>query len=83
MATKYIPANKNEVQLFRRNRAIKERKRQEITDKTLIELRRFHLTQQKKTGTLEPIAFELNNYIKKQSNKRIIEVINYFLADIN
>ena len=82
MAIKYIPASKHEIQLFRRNRAIKERNRKEITDNTLIALRRVHLFQQKNTANFENSAEKLNSFIKLQKNQRVLEVINYFIADI-
>ena len=82
MAIKYIPANKYEIQLFRRNRAIKERNRQEISDNTLIALRRVYLFQQKKSASFENSAKKLNSFVKLQKNQRILEAINYYLADI-
>jgi DNA-directed RNA polymerase delta subunit len=83
MATKYIPATKYEIQLYRRNKAIKENNRQEITDNSLIALRKVHLSQQKKTEKFQKIAAKFNTVAKQQSHKRMLEIINYYLADIN
>ena len=83
MAIRYIPVNKNEIQLFRRNRAIKERSRQEITDKSLIALRRVHLALQKNDAAFTEAASEFSGFVKQQKHMQIMEVINYYIADIN
>jgi len=83
MAIRYIPVNKSEIQLYRRNKAIKERNRQEITDNSLIALRRVNISQQKKDKSFCEAASEFTNFIKQQQPKQIINIINYYLADIN
>jgi len=83
MAIRYIPVNKNEIQLFRRNKAIKERNRKEITDNTLIALRRVNLLQQKNSHSFLQTATVFTNFIRQQKHKQIINVINYYLADIS
>jgi TRAP-type mannitol/chloroaromatic compound transport system substrate-binding protein len=83
MAIKYIPVNKNEIQLFKRNRAIKERNRQEITDNSLIALRKVHLSQKKENESFAETASNFTGFVKQQQHKEVINVINYFLEDIN
>ena len=83
MAIRYIPVNKKEIQLFRRNRAIKERSRQEITDNSLIALRRVHLAQQKNDESFSETASKLADFVKQQKHQQIIEVVNYYIADIS
>jgi len=83
MAIKYIPRNSREIQIYRRERAIKEKNRTEITDNTLILMRRINLSYRKNNKSLEERFLLLNEYIKKQKLKKISEIINYFLADIS
>jgi len=83
MAIRYIPVNKNEIQLFRRNKAIKERNRKEITDNSLIALRRENLSQQKINKNFVKTASDLTSFIKQQEHKQVLNVVNYFLADIS
>ncbi len=83
MSIKYIPKNKNEIMLFKREKALKERQREEITDNTLISLRRVNLHQQKKNEDFRSKILSLNEYINKQNTKKLVEIINYFIADIN
>ena len=83
MAIRYIPINRNEIQLFRRNKAIKERNRKEITDNTLIALRRVNLLQQKKVHSFPKTATVFTDFVRQQKHKQIINVINYYLTDIS
>jgi hypothetical protein len=82
MANKYIPANRKEIQLLRRNRAIKESSRSQITDNTLIALRRVHLKINKNSAEFEVTSIKFNDFLNKLNHKKIQDVINYYIADI-
>jgi hypothetical protein len=82
MANKYIPANRKEIQLFRRNRAIKESSRTQITDNALIALRRVHLKKNNNSEDFEIASLRFNDFLNKLNHKKIQDVINYYIADI-
>jgi TRAP-type mannitol/chloroaromatic compound transport system substrate-binding protein len=82
MATKYIPANKNEIRNFRRERAIKERKRKEITESSYIALRRMYLQIRKENPAFEQTATKFNSYIKELKHNQAMDVFRYYVADI-
>lgn len=83
MAIKYIPLNNREIQIYRREQAIKEHNRDELIDNILISMRRANLFYQKKHEEFKKQSILLNEYVKKQNSKRVLEVINYFIADIS
>ncbi len=83
MAIKYIPQNRSEIQIYRRNRAIKERSREDITRNTLVELRKVNLVQRKRNESFAELAGAFTMLVKKQKNKNVMEVFNYFLSEID
>ncbi|MGI6369904.1 MAG: hypothetical protein GX372_08525 [Ignavibacteria bacterium] len=82
MAVRYIPQNRREIQLYRRERIIKEKNRDEITRNTLVELRKVNLHHRKVKQDFDELARAFTIYIKKQKHNKVVDVFNYFLSEI-
>ncbi|MDR0926372.1 MAG: hypothetical protein LBO69_01225 [Ignavibacteria bacterium] len=82
MSHKYVLTNRKEIGIFRNNKAIKERRRQEITDSTLIALRRVHLALEKEHPALAHQGQQIVLKLKTLPHKRAVDIFNYYLADI-
>ena len=82
MANKYIPATKREIMNYRREKAIKERQRNDITEKTYITLRRTFLSLRKQNPQIETTAKLLNDKIANEKHNTTIDIFRYLVSDI-
>ncbi len=79
---RYIPLTPNQVQLYRRERAIGETKRTENTNNALIALRRRNLRVLEANPQLKAKLFRFNTYIKAKKHEEILKVVNYLISDL-
>lgn len=79
---KYIPLSPTEIQLYKRQKAIQETKREEKTNNTLIALRKKNLSVINAYPTLKAKVERFNNYIKNKKIEEIAKVIHYLVSDL-
>lgn len=84
MATnkKYIPLSQKEIQLYKREKAIQETKREEKTNNALIALRKKNLAVINAYPTLKAKIEKFNTYLKKKKIEDIAKVIHYLVSDL-
>jgi len=79
---RYIPLTPNQVQIYRRERAINETKRTENTNNALIAIRRRNLIVIEANPQLKAKLSRFNTYIKAKKHEDILKVINYLISDL-
>ena len=80
--TRYIPLSPQELQTYRRTKAIEETKRTEKTNDTLIALRRRNLNVINNNPLLKATLHKYNIYIQAKKHQDILKVFNFLLSDL-
>lgn len=79
---KYIPLTPKEIQLYRREKAIQETKREDKTNNALIALWKKNLAVINAYPTLKAKVERFNHYIKNKKIEDIAKVIHYLVSDL-
>jgi hypothetical protein len=80
MANKYIPANKKELQDYRRDKAIRERNRKSIIESSYITIRRTFLEKKKENPNLENLSKKLNQEMRKEKHNTTMDIFRYYFS---
>lgn len=79
---RYIPLTSREIQLYRREKAIQETKREEKTNNALIALRKKNLAVINAFPNLKAKIERFNYYVKNKKIEDIAKVIHYLVSDL-
>lgn len=77
----YKPYSKSEIELYKKQKKQLEDNRDQITNNSLIALRKKHLNTIKPEESLERKIRHFNKYIKSKKIDDIVKVVNYLLSN--